>query len=51
MAPSEAELNTLTDSVDGSKVTSKELKKLQPIQSVTPSKLQQQHDVPVVGKK
>jgi len=36
--PGEAELNTLTDSVDGSKVTSEVLKNLQPIQSVTPSK-------------
>ena len=36
VAPGEAELNTLTDSVDGSKVTSEALKKLQPIQSVTP---------------
>ena len=38
--PGEADLNTLTDSVDGSKVTSEALKKLQPIQSVTPQKLQ-----------
>ena len=30
-APGESELNTLTDSVDGSKVTSEALKKLQPI--------------------
>ena len=41
MPAEEADLNTLTDSVDGSKVTSEALKKLQPIQSITPQKLQQ----------
>ena len=33
------ELNSLTDSVDGSKVTSEAFKNLQPIQSATPMKL------------
>ena len=39
-APGEAELNTLTDSIDGTKVTSDVLKKEhQPIPSSTPQKL------------